>query len=125
MSVRAGSWATLPRPARAYRIFHAGWSVAGLASLGYVWAAAASRRRDRAVGASIAFLALEGAGLLVGRGNCPLGPLQERLGDPVPFFELVLPPRAAKAAVPVLAVASIAGMIAVLVRPPVQQADRP
>jgi hypothetical protein len=36
----------------------------------------------------------------------------------VPFFELVLPPRAAKAAIPVLAVVSVAGIAAlVLVRP--------
>jgi hypothetical protein len=47
-----------------------------------------------------------------------MGPLQETWGDPVPFFELVLPPRAAKAAVPVLAVIAIAGLIALIVRPP-------
>lgn len=68
--------------------------------------------------ASVAFLSVEGAGLIVGGGNCPMGPVQDKLGDPVPFFELVLPPRAAKAAVPILAAASIAGFIAVALRPP-------
>jgi hypothetical protein len=53
---------------------------------------------------------IEGAALAVGRGKCPLGPLQAKLGDPVPLFELVLPPRGAKAAVPVLAAASVAGI---------------
>ena len=47
-----------------------------------------------------------------------MGPLQAQIGDPVPFFELVLPPRAAKAAVPILAGASIAGFLAVALRPP-------
>ncbi len=113
-------WAALGRPARACRVFHAAYSVVGLASLGYIWAAAAARRRDRRLWASMAFLSLEGAGLLVGGGDCPMGPLQARLGDPVPFFELVLPPRAARAAVPILAAASVAGFIAVALRRPVR-----
>jgi hypothetical protein len=56
--------------------------------------------------------------LVIGRGNCPLGPFQARLGDPVPLFELVLPPRAAKAAVPVLAAVTAAGLVALVVLPP-------
>ena len=112
------SWATLSRPARAYRVFHATWSVAGLAGLGYIWVCAARRRRSRLLGASMAFLSIEGVGLMIGGGDCPMGRFQEQLGDPVPFFELVLPPRAAKAAVPILAVASIAGFLAVALRQP-------
>lgn len=119
MAQRAG-WATLSRPAKAYRVFHAAWSVAGLASLGYIWACAATRRRDRRLWASIAFLSIEGGGLIVGGGDCPMGPLQAKLGDQVPFFELVLPPRAAKAAVPILAAASVAGFIAVALRRPIR-----
>jgi hypothetical protein len=116
-------WATLSRPAEAYRIFHASWSVAGLASLGYIWVCAAARRRDRLLGASIAFLSIEGVGLIAGGGDCPMGPLQEHLGDPVPFFELVLPPRAAKAAVPILAVATVAGFLVVALRPPIRSSQ--
>lgn len=111
-------WATLSGPAKAYRVFHAAWSVAGLASLGYIWTCAATRQRNRRLWASIAFLSIEGCGLIVGGGDCPMGPLQEQLGDPVPFFELVLPPRAAKAAVPILAAASVAGFLALALRPP-------
>jgi hypothetical protein len=111
-------WATLGRPAKAYRLFHAGWSAAGLASLGYIWACAMGRHRDRRLWASMAFLSIEGVGLIVGGGDCPMGPLQAQLGDAVPFFELVLPPRAAKAAVPILAVASVAGFLAVALRRP-------
>ena len=61
---------------------------------------------------------MEGAGLVVGRGDCPLGPLQERLGDPVPLFQLVLPPRGAKAAVPALAAVTVGGLVMLAVRRP-------
>ena len=111
-------WSTLPFPARAFRIVHACWSIVGLSSLAYIWASALARRRDRFLAGAIAFLLVEGCALVVGRGNCPMGPRQAEWGDPVPFFELVLPPRAAKAAVPILAGATIAGLIAIVLRPP-------
>ena len=97
---------------------HAAWSVAQLGGLGYIWACALTRRRSRRLWASVALLLAEGAALIVGRGNCPVGPLQETWGDPVPFFELVLPPRAAKAAIPALAVVSVAGVAALILRRP-------
>jgi hypothetical protein len=112
---------SLSRAAAAYRAAHASFAVVQLASLGYVWSCALNGRRDRLLGAAVGFLALEGAALVVGKGNCPLGPFQERLGDPVPLFELVLPPRAAKAAVPVLAAVAVAGVVALLVMPPDQR----
>jgi hypothetical protein len=89
-----------------------------LASVGYVWWCALTRRRDRALALSAAALVTEGAALVVGRGDCPFGPFQTRLGDPVPLFELILPPRAAKAAIPVLAVIATTGLAAVALRPP-------
>jgi hypothetical protein len=110
------TWAALPRRARAFRVFHAVYSVFGLSAMGYLWACVITGRRDRGLAASIGFLAMEGGALIVGRGNCPMGPLQEEWGDPVPFFELVLPPRAAKAAVPCLAGVSILGMGLILLR---------
>lgn len=112
------SWPTLSRQAKAFRVVHTVWSVVGLATLGYVWVCAATGRRDRYLHASVAFLSIEGVALLVGRGDCPMGPIQEEWGDPVPFFELVLPPRAAKAAVPVLAVATIMGFALIWLRRP-------
>jgi len=73
-------------------------------------------------------VALAGEGVLViaNQGDCPLGRVQERLGDPIPPFELALSPNAAKLAVPVLG--AIAGTGIVLVprgdRPIPQPADR-
>jgi hypothetical protein len=112
------SWATLGQRARTWRLVHASWSVAQLACLCLIWSRVFTRRRDRATWASAAFLALEGAFLAVGGGNCPMGAVQESWGDPVPFFELLLPPRAAKAAIPVLAIVSLAGIAGLVLRAP-------
>ena len=105
---------TLPRAARVYRVAHVTWGVTQLASVGRVWASAMGRGRDGWFWPAVAFLGLQGAGLIAGRGDCPMTPLQRRLGDPVPMFELVLPPRAAKAAIPVLAATAVLGMILAL-----------
>ena len=104
---------------------HVGWSVAQLASLARIWLAVATRRRSRGVWASVAFLGAEGIALVIGRGNCPIGPLQQAWGDPVPFFELVLPPRAAKAAIPVLFGVSVAALAGLVVRAPIRSGAGP
>ena len=111
------SWADLPAGARAFRIAHVVFGAFNLAGLGYVWLSAIRRRRDRWLGMFVAVLCGEGLALVVGRGNCPFGPFQRSLGDPVPMFELVLPPRAAKAAIPILTVVTLAGFAALLLRP--------
>ena len=49
-------------------------------------------------------------------GDCPLGPLQERLGDPIPLFELVLSPAAARRAVPALGLVTAAGLVLLVLR---------
>jgi len=118
MDVTRPTWVTLGPKARIWRLVHAAWSVLQLTALARIWISAATRRRSPGVWASVGFLAVEGAALVVGRGNCPAGPLQSEWGDPVPFFELVLPPRAAKAAVPVLAIVSLTGIGALVVRRP-------
>ena len=102
--------------ALALRTVHVAVAAIELAALGELWRCALTNRRGKTLRVAVAVLALEGAGLVVGRGNCPLGPLQERVGDPVPLFELVLPPRAAKAAVPVLATATFLGIGVLLAR---------
>jgi hypothetical protein len=114
----APSWAELGARARAWRLVHAGWSIAQLVCLGLIWARVTQRRRDPATWAAVAFLVAEGGGLVAGRGDCPMGRVQEAWGDPVPFFELILPPRAAKAAVPMLAAVAVAGVAALGLRSP-------
>jgi hypothetical protein len=112
------NWANLGKRAKAFRIVHTVWSVVSLACLAYIWFCALVGRRDRRLAASVAFLSIEGAGLLIGHGDCPMGPLQAQWGDPVPLFELILPPRAAKAAVPVLAAITVVGIAVVALRRP-------
>lgn len=114
----ATGWAALGAKAKAWRLAHTTWSVAQLTGLGYIWWCAISGRRSGRLWAFVALLLAEGAGLVVGRGNCPMGDRQAEWGDPVPFFELVLPPRAAKAAVPVLAVVSLGALAALALRRP-------
>jgi hypothetical protein len=87
-----------------------------IASLIHLWTCALTGRRGRALNAALVVLSTEGAGLIAGHGDCPLGPLQHHLGDPVPLFELVLSPRAAKRAVPVLAGVTCLGMVVLIVR---------
>jgi hypothetical protein len=109
-------WRALTRRALAWRVAHAAWSIAQLAALARIWRAVISARPDRAARGSAAFIALEGAGLVVGRGSCPAARRQAAWGDPVPFFELFLRPRPAKAAIPILAIVSGAGIAGLAAR---------
>jgi hypothetical protein len=86
-----------------------------LLAIGYVWwCALTGRRGGLLLRAAVATLIGEGVLVSANGGDCPLGGLQERVGDPVPLFELVLSPPAAKRAVPTLGAIAAAG-IAVLV----------
>lgn len=102
--------------ALAFRTAHAGIALGFLTAIAYVWACALTGRRDRWLRAAVAALTIEGAVVSANGGDCPLGPLQDRLDDPVPLFELVLSPRAAKRAVPVLGAVAAVG-IGLLARP--------
>ena len=110
--------------AKTFRAVHTGIAAVDLAALAYIWTCVITRRRGRLLTASVAALIVEGAALIVGRGDCPLGPLQSKLGDSVPLFELVLSPRAAKVAVPVLAAVSVGGVALVALRRPTDDAER-
>jgi hypothetical protein len=100
----------LTRAAQALRAVHVAIAGVELASLGYLWLCACTSRRDNLLRAAIAVVLVgEGVALLVGNGDCPLGPLQKRLGDPAPLLELILPRSAAKAAVPIFASATLVG----------------
>ncbi|MBI5104293.1 MAG: hypothetical protein HZB46_04775 [Solirubrobacterales bacterium] len=101
--------------ALAFRAGHAAISVAFLGAIGHIWWCGLTGRRSRLLRVEVAALATEGVLVGANGGDCPLGPLQERLGDPIPLFELVLPPRAAKLAVPVLGGVAATG-IALLAR---------
>jgi hypothetical protein len=94
----------------AWRAGHAALALGFLASIAYVWRCALSGRRGPLLRAAVAALLAEGALVAANRGDCPLGGIGERIGDPVPLFELVLPPRAARLAVPILGIVTAAGI---------------
>jgi hypothetical protein len=81
-----------------------------LLAIAYVWWCALSGRRDRLLHVAAASLIGEGVLVAANHGDCPLGGLQERLGDPIPLFALVLSPRAARQAVPTLGAITAAGL---------------
>ncbi len=100
----------LSRAALAWRAAHATVAAGFLAAIAYVWWCALMRRRGPLLRPAVAALVGEGLLVAANHGDCPLGPLQERLGDPVPLFELALPPRAAKWAVPTLGAVTAGGL---------------
>ena len=106
----------LSRAALAFRTFHAAIAVEMLLAIAYVWWCALRGRRDPLLRIAAASLIGEGVVVATNHGDCPLGGLQERLGDPVPLFELVLAPRAAKRAVPTLGAITAAGLALLMVR---------
>jgi hypothetical protein len=108
----------LSRAALAFRAFHAIVAVEMLLAIAYVWWCALGGRRDRLLHVAAASLIGEGVLVAANHGDCPLGGLQERLGDPVPLFELVLSARAAKRAVPTLGAITAAGLVLLAVRGP-------
>jgi hypothetical protein len=108
----------LSRAALTFRAAHTAVAVEQLLAIGYVWWCALSGRRDRLLRIAAGTLIVEGVLVAANRGDCPLGGLQERLGDPIPLFELVLSPRAAKRAVPTLGAIAAAGLVLLAVRGP-------
>jgi hypothetical protein len=101
-----------------FRAFYAAIAVEQLLAIAYVWWCAITGRRDRLLRIAVGTLIGEGVLVAANRGDCPMGGLQERLGDPVPLFELVLSPRAAKRAVPTLGAITAAGLVLLVVRGP-------
>ena len=106
----------LSRAALAFRTLHAAIAIEMLLAIAYMWWCALRGRRDYLLRIAAASLIGEGVLVAANHGDCPLGGLQERLGDPVPLFELVLSPRAAKRAVPTLGAITAAGLALLMVR---------
>jgi len=106
----------LPSAVIAWRAAHALIAAGFLGSIAYIWWSAITGHRGRLLRPAVATLVAEGVVVAANHGDCPLGPLGDRVGDEVPLFELVLPPRAAKAAIPVLGAITVAGLVLLAVR---------
>jgi hypothetical protein len=99
------------------RVGHAAITATFLAAIAHIWTCAISGRRDPWLHLAVVSIVAEGATVAANHGNCPLGHLQDRLGDPVPLFELVLSPTAARRAVPTLGCIAAAGIVQLNRRP--------
>jgi hypothetical protein len=108
----------LSRTARAFRAAHAAIATAFLGAIAYIWWCALTGRRDRRLRFAVTAIVSEGACVAANHGDCPLGPLQARSGDPIPLFELVLSPTAARRAVPALGLVTAAGLVLLACRGP-------
>ena len=101
--------------ARAFRVAHAGIGAVDLAALGYIWVCGVTRRRGRLLTASVAALLVEGAArpsvvATVRSVRC-------RRSSAIRYLSSSSCCRArAKAAVPILAGTSVAGIVLVVVR---------
>jgi hypothetical protein len=83
------------------RVVHGVFALYFLACLGYLYYAAFSARFDLLLVAALVSLAIEGfVVFILNKGDCPLIYVQRKVGDDTPFFELFLPPRIAKLAIP-------------------------
>jgi hypothetical protein len=103
--------ARLSSTARAFRAAHAAIAGAFLGAIAYIWWCALTGRRDRKLRLAVAAILTEGVCVGANHGDCPLGPLQARSGDPIPLFELVLSPTAARRAVPTLGLVTTGGLL--------------
>ena len=108
--------ARLPVAVIVWRTAHGLIAAGFLAAIAYVWWCALSRRRGPWLKPAIAALAGEGIVVAANGGDCPLGPLGDRIGDATPLFELVLSPKAARRAIPTLGAVAAAGIALVAVR---------
>ena len=115
---------TTPAPERlsplvfVWRAAHGAIAIGFLASIGYIWSCALARRRGPCLRLAVAAVLGEGVLVVANDGDCPLGPLGDRIGDEVPLFELVLSPRAARRAIPVLGAVTAVGLGVLAARPP-------
>jgi hypothetical protein len=111
LPVGPNSWIVL-----ASRAAHGVISLLFLLCIAAVYLGAWRGKADAVTIAALAALCVEGVLVVLSGGNCPLGPALRRLGDETPFFELFLPPRTAKLAVPALAAVSVVGAVLLAAR---------
>jgi len=102
--------ARLSPSALAFRLLHTAIAGCFLLAIAYVWLCALTGRRGPMLRLAVVSLIAEGIVVTANGGDCPLGCLQARVGDPTPLFELVLTPAAARRAVPTLGLVAVSGL---------------
>jgi hypothetical protein len=98
------------------RSFHSLFALLFLSCIAYIYYCALTNRRDGWLWFAVGTLLLEGGVVWMNHGDCPLGPLHHRYGDDKAFFELFMPKRAAKLAIPFFSVVTVLGIALLFVR---------
>ena len=99
------------------RVIHGLFAVYFILCLIYLYYAAIFSKVDMLLLLSVASLCIEGLSVFVlNKGDCPLIHIQRRIGDNIPFFQLFLPARLAKQAVPFFAKITWIGVALLVIR---------
>jgi len=84
------------------RIIHSILTLYFTVCLAYIYYAVITEQYNSLLVVSIISLGIEGIMIFgLNKGDCPLIHVQNHIGDEKPFFELILPRRLAKAAIPI------------------------
>lgn len=101
----------------ALRLIHTAFAVYFITCVVYIYYVALTLQMGALFGIAVLSLCLEGFFVFIlNHGHCPLAPLQRRLKDPVPFFNLFLPDDLAKKAIPFFTSITFLGIIILVVR---------
>jgi len=82
-----------------------------ISCLGYIYYTGLTNRPDPLAYAACVAILVEGAVVMLNKGNCPLGVIHKNVGDNKTFFELFLPKSVAKQAVPFLGLIALIGFL--------------
>lgn len=66
---------------------------------------------------AVTSMSLEGIFVFIlNKGNCPLIHIQRKIGDNIPFFNLVLPNKLAKQAIPIFSVLTLLSFVLLIIK---------
>ncbi len=99
------------------RIIHGLFALYFLFCLAYLYYASIFSQINIILLIAVISLGLEGfVVFILNKGDCPLIHIQRRIGDNTPFFNLILPAKLAKQAVPILTKLALAGFMILIMR---------
>lgn len=99
------------------RVVHTAFAVYFIGCIFYIYYVVLTLQINLLLWFAIISLSVEGfLVFIVNQGHCPLAPLQRKLEDPVPFFNLFLPENLAKRAIPFFTSITFLGVLLLIVR---------
>jgi hypothetical protein len=93
------------------RTLHGLITVTFLSCIFYIYYSVFTGSRSYLLYLAVGLILIEGLVVSLNKGDCPLGPIHHKYGDDKAFFELLLPKRQAKQAVPFLGLVTLIGIL--------------